>query len=144
MRPGATPVPKRDRSHDDRWRVVRPGAVVPRPPGVMWAAVPGTSLTATGGGPCQVQAHDVYLARRPLGTQPGCQGNDRARDFWVCAVCTPIDGPRSNGMVEPAPGRTAEAGPDREPEAEAEAEAEADTPDQTEHADKTVRELSGT
>ena len=78
----------------ERWRVVRPVQIIPRPAGVWWArvpdrqSVPGVRFAA--GALCQEQEHPVYLGIKPLHeTEPGCQGNEKARTFWICAQCCP-------------------------------------------------------
>lgn len=75
----------------ERWQPVRPLAVSERPAGVWWARVPGANdPTANKGRLCQEQGHAVYLGVRPEhATAPGCKGNEKARQFWVCAVCFP-------------------------------------------------------
>jgi hypothetical protein len=78
----------------DRWRPVLPIDVVPRPRGVFAVKVPDAG-TLDGrrfgtGGLCWVAEHPVYLGIRPLhDTMPGCQGNEKARTFWICAACYP-------------------------------------------------------
>lgn len=82
---------------DGRWRPVLPLAVVPRPRGVFAVKVPdGTTLDGrrfATGGLCWDAEHPVYLGIRPLhDTMPGCQGNEKARTFWICAECAPWKG----------------------------------------------------
>jgi hypothetical protein len=73
---------------------VFPIAVVPRPQSVWWAKVPDrntiTGLRYATGRLCEDPEHPVYLGIRPLhDTMPGCQGNEKARTFYLCAICAP-------------------------------------------------------
>ena len=80
-----------------RWHPVRPVAIVPRPAGLFWARIPDRhtldGLRYAVGPLCTNPEHPVYQGvRPPHDTMPGCQGNEKARQFYVCSVCAPPPG----------------------------------------------------